>query len=219
MLELIKSRHSVRRYQNRQIQHDKKQILADYINALNCGSNNIIVCYDEPTAFEDPTLHYGRFENANNYIVLIGDKNNLVDSEILLGYLGEKLVLKCQQIGLNTCWVALTYNQNNVPVKLKNNQTIVSVITFGYGLDAGSERLSKTYSDVVDVNIKTKPEWFDDAVKACLYAPTARNKQRFKIVKTETGFEVQKSEEGEYTNIDLGILNCHFDLMQGKTNL
>lgn len=31
------------------------------------------------------------------------------DDQEKAGYYGEKIVLKCQELGLNTCWVAITH--------------------------------------------------------------------------------------------------------------
>ena len=39
--------------------------------------------------------HYGKFENIKNYIAIVGSKNDQEKA----GYYGEKLVLKCQELG------------------------------------------------------------------------------------------------------------------------
>ena len=46
------------------------------------------------------------------YLALVGKKSPKLDE--LCGYYGEKLVLFAQQLGLNTCWAALTYNRRKV---------------------------------------------------------------------------------------------------------
>jgi len=43
--------------------------------------------------------HYGKFENVKNYIAIVGNKNDQEKA----GYYGEKIVLKCPELGLNTC--------------------------------------------------------------------------------------------------------------------
>ena len=35
-----------------------------------------------------------------------------------LGYYGEKIVLKAQEMGLNTCWVAGTFNKKYVKAEI-----------------------------------------------------------------------------------------------------
>lgn len=216
ILELMKSRHSVRKYQDVKIEQEKRDILSKYL--VNKNGVRIVACYDEPKAFESPDVHYGWFVNARNYFVLIGKKNNQLHEE-MLGYEGEKLVLKAQEIGLNTCWVALTYDKEKVPVKIEEDEFVYSVITVGYGFKNGKERPSKTPEDVVKCNTQDAPEWFNLAVEACLLAPTAKNMQRFEIVKEADKYCVVKTAEDFYVNIDLGILKCHFDLIEGTTSL
>lgn len=57
----------------------------------------------------------GFFSNVRNYVALIGKKDAALDEKI--GYYGEKIALRAQQLGLNTCWVALTFSKG----KSKNN--------------------------------------------------------------------------------------------------
>ena len=57
--------------------------------------------------------HYGKFENVKNYIAIVGNKNNQEKA----GYYGEKIVLKCPELGLNTCWVAMTYGKSKAEIK------------------------------------------------------------------------------------------------------
>ena len=45
--------------------------------------------------------HYGNFENCTNYIAMVGKKSADLDERC--GYYGELLVLKAQELGLNTC--------------------------------------------------------------------------------------------------------------------
>ncbi len=53
--------------------------------------------------------HYGKFSGVKNYVAIIGAKSS--DLEEKCGYYGEKIVLKAQQMKLNTCWVAITYKK------------------------------------------------------------------------------------------------------------
>ena len=54
--------------------------------------------------------HYGKFSGVKNYIALIGKKSPSLDERC--GYYGERLVLLAQQLGLNTCWVAMTHGKS-----------------------------------------------------------------------------------------------------------
>lgn len=64
---------------------------------------------DEPKGFDGFMAHYGKFSGVKNYIAVIGKKGR--DLEEKCGYYGEKVVLYAQRLGLNTCWVALTYSK------------------------------------------------------------------------------------------------------------
>lgn len=66
---------------------------------------------NNPEAFDSTLAHYGSFENVQNHIALIGPAGG--DLEERCGYYGERVVLLAQSLGLNTCWVALTYKKKN----------------------------------------------------------------------------------------------------------
>ena len=87
---------------------------------------------NEPKAFSGLMAHYGKFSGVKNYIALIGKKGNDLDEKC--GYYGEKIVLKVQQLGLNTCWVAMTYSKVKTGFKINNGEKLCVVIVVGYGL-------------------------------------------------------------------------------------
>lgn len=60
--------------------------------------------------------HYGKFSGVTDYIALIGRKNDKLNE--ICGYCGEQLVLLAAQLGLDSCWVAMSY------AKVKNAYTI-----------------------------------------------------------------------------------------------
>ena len=107
--EAIRERHSVRSYLTKAIDGDVKTDLLSFIDQCNQESGlHMQLVTDEPKAFDGFMAHYGKFSGVTNYIALIGKKGK--DLEETCGYYGEKVALKAQQLGLNTCWVALTYS-------------------------------------------------------------------------------------------------------------
>lgn len=211
MLDIIKQRHSVRHYKDKKIEETKRKELNKLIADINKESGlNIQACYDEPEAFDTFMAHYGKFEGVKNYIVLIGTKNK--DEQI--GYFGEKLVLKAQELGLNTCWVALTYGKKKTKVIKQKGEKIYCTLALGYGTSRGVEHKSKKPEQVSNVSAGL-PEWFKAAVDAALLAPTAMNQQKFKFV-LENGKVTAKAGFGFYTKIDLGIAKCHFEIGAGQ---
>lgn len=211
MLELMRKRHSVRQYENRPIEEDKKQILNNLVEEINRNSQlNVQIFYDEKEAFNTFMAHYGKFDRVTNYVALIGKKGN--DEKI--GYYGEQIVLKAQELGLNTCWVAMTYGKSKVKTKANSSEKLYCVLALGYGKNQGSEHKIKKPEQVSNVSDKT-PDWFGKGVEASLLARTAMNQQKFKFI-YDNGQVIAKAGFGFYTKIDLGTAKCHFELGAGR---
>lgn len=68
--------------------------------------------------------HYGKFSGVTDYIAMIGPKGK--DLEEKVGYYGERLVLYAQQLGLNTCWVAMTYSKVKSAYTVNPGENFVS---------------------------------------------------------------------------------------------
>ena len=214
LLEAIQARHSVRAYSDRIIEPEKKQILLDKIDEINEESGlHIQLISDEPKAFDGFMAHYGKFSGVTNYIALIGKKTN--DLSEKCGYYGEQLVLLAQQLGLNTCWVAMSYTKVKSAYKIDAGEKLVVVISLGYGGTQGVAHKSKSVKDVS--NSDAAADWFTRGVEAALLAPTAMNQQKFRFEKK--GSKVRASAgTGFYSKVDLGIAKLHFEIGAGKDN-
>ena len=114
ILEIMKARHSVRQYKNQVIESTKRAEINARIKEVNAESKlSIQAFYDEPKCFDSFMAHYGKFENVRNYIAVVGNKNEQEKA----GYYGEKIVLKCQELGLNTCWVAMMHGKSKAEIR------------------------------------------------------------------------------------------------------
>jgi nitroreductase len=202
----------VRRYLDKPIEESARNVIDDYVDIIIKQSGlNIKVCYDEPKAFQTLLAHYGSFRKAVNYVAFIGKK----EAETKVGYFGEAIVLKLQEIGINSCWVAVSYSKRKTPIEMQEGEDILSVVSFGYGETQGVNHRSKKYEDVTEV-VGEKPSWFDLGVEAALLAPTAVNQQKFKIVCDNGKVSIKKNGRGFYQDIDLGILQYHFEAVTGQ---
>lgn len=214
-MELIRERHSVRQYLDKKIPEEIREQLNAYAVKLNAvGGLHMQIIYDEPECFNSRMAHYGKFENTKNYIAMIGKKTP--DLEERCGYYGERLVLKAQELGLNTCWVALTHGKSKAVIGTDEKEVII--IALGYGKTNGSSRKSKSASDVSNLSANS-PVWFKRGVEAALLAPTAINQQKFRF--ELTGSKTVSAKAGLFgTNlkVDLGIVKCHFESGAGKEN-
>lgn len=216
LIEAIEKRHSVRSYEGRPIASETVERLKKFISDCNRESGlSIQLVTDEPKAFAGRLAHYGKFSGVSNYVVLVGKKSKDLDERC--GYFGEKIVLKAQALGLNTCWVGLTYSKVKAAFEVKEDEKTVAVIAIGYGTTQGVTRKSKSAEEVMKVAEVSTPEWFIRGVNAALLAPTALNQQKFSfslsgnVVTAKAGF-------GFFRKVDLGIVKYHFEIGAGTEN-
>ena len=208
----IKTRHSVRRYQNKPLEAEIISALQAEITVCNQESNlHIQLVTNEPKAFNGFMAHYGKFSGVTNYIAMIGAKSSKLSEKC--GYFGERLVLKAQQLGLNTCWVAMTYSKIQNAFVINKGEKLCVIIALGYGETQGTSHKSKAISEVAKVD-QEMPDWFKNGVEAALLAPTAMNQQKFLF--SLSGNQVSaKAGIGFYSHIDLGIVKYHFEVGAG----
>ena len=220
--EAIEARHSVRAYKDQPLSEEIVKVLEDEIVKLNHeGQLHIQLICNEPKAFQGTMAKYGKFRNANNYLVMAGKKSEDLDERV--GYYGEHLVLLAQTLGLNTCWVGLSYSKVLGTYVLEEGEKIACYIAIGYGETQGVGHKIKTVEQVSNASDIT-PSWFKKGVEAALLAPTAVNQQKFSFeyvgmsnnrhqVRAKKGFSMIG-----YTQMDLGIAKYHFEIGAGKVN-
>lgn len=220
--EAIEARHSVRAYKNQPLAEEVVKVLDEQISVLNHEGNlHIQLICNEPKAFQGTLAKYGKFRNANNYLVMIGPKADDLDERV--GYYGEHLVLLAQTLGLNTCWVGLSYSKIPGTYILNEGEKIACYIAIGYGETQGTCHKIKTVEQVSNASDITPP-WFRKGVEAALLAPTAVNQQKFSFeyVGEENGRHKVLAKRGfsmvGYTQMDLGIAKYHFEIGVGKVN-
>lgn len=214
LLEAIDARHSVRAYTGAPIPPETRALLDAF--AADCsreGGLDMFIRYDDPAGFDSRLAHYGSFRNVNNYIVLAGKKN--ADFDFRCGYYGEKLVLYAQQLGLNTCWAALTFNKKRVKELVAPGEVLCMVIALGYGENQGRPHRGKSFADVVSA-ADNAPDWFQSGVEAALKAPTAVNQQKFQFSLDGDEPVLRVKGLGSCLQVDLGIVALHFELGSGR---
>ena len=216
IIQAIQERHSVRRYQDRPIdQAVVEEIKAEIAKINQMSGLNIQMFTNEPKAFKSLLAHYGKFRNAKNYLAIVGEKSEDLDERS--GYYGEKLVLKLQMLGLNTCWVALTFAKGKIPLEIAGGEKLVCVIAFSYGETKGVAHKNKPLQKLYKAS-EPIPQWFQKGMEMAIFAPTAVNQQKFLF--TLLGEREVRAEAtgGFYSQIDLGIVKLHFELGAGKEN-
>ena len=220
--EAIEARHSVRAYKEQPLAENVVKVLEEKIAVLNReGKLHIQLIQNEPKAFLGTMAKYGKFRNVNNYIVMAGQKADDLDERV--GYYGEQLVLLAQTLGLNTCWVGLSYSKVSGTYELGEDEKIACYIAIGYSESQGVSHKIKTVEQVSNISDIT-PLWFKKGIEAALLAPTAVNQQKFSFeyigmrnnrhqVRAKKGFSMIG-----YTKMDLGIAKYHFEIGAGEVN-
>ena len=212
LMEAMQARHSVRQYREEALRKEDAALLREEIEACNAESGlHIQLVCGEPKAFSGLLARYGKFSGVTNYIALVGKKG--LDLSETCGYFGERIVLRAQQIGLNTCWVAMTYSKVPSAFSVGEGEKLCAVIAVGYGKTQGSGHRVKSVREVTEGE-PPFPEWFVSGVEAALLAPTAMNQQKFRFALQGNRVSATAGS-GFYTKLDLGIVKYHFAMGAG----
>ena len=213
--EAILARHAVRSYTDQKIPEDVVSRLKAEIDTCNEQSGlHIQLVTDEPHAFDGMMAHYGKFSGVQNYIALIGPKSSRLEEQA--GYYGERAALLAQTLGLNTCWVAMSFSKGAAKrnLEIESGEKLVCVLALGYGATQGVPHRSKPMEALCRVD-GAMPDWFRAGMEAAMLAPTAVNQQKFLITLSGDRAEA-KSLGGFYSMVDLGIVRYHFEIGSGR---
>ena len=216
-IEAIKNRHSVRAYKDVKIETEILNKIQSEIDLINKHTGlHIQLITDNKDAFDCFWGHYGNFKNVSNFIALAGKSDDGLDEK--LGYYGEKLAILIQTLGLNSCFVGLSYSKKKARVQLDKDEKLRLVLAFGYGETQGNQHKSKDVSKIVKIEKGVGvPKWFEKGVEFAMLAPTALNQQKFEILFDGKNVQI-KAKRGPYSKVDLGIVKYNFEVGAGKEN-
>lgn len=240
-MESIKTRISVRTFDEKEISRDSMDKLIEFIN-------NIEEDYDD---YRFPMINsnvdgkvgtYGVITGANTYIcgIVKKDKPDLVE----LGYLFEKIIIFATSLNLGTCWLGGTFNRSEFAEKvaLKADESFICATPVGYATEKKSikERAMrkmaksdqrKDYNEIffdIDLNPLNKEdlEIYDEALEMLRIGPSASNKQPWRIVKENNLFHLFLERTPGYAKdlgydiqlVDMGIAKYHFEATLAEKN-
>lgn len=214
--EAIVARHSVRQYQERPLEAEIVNRLNEEIAVCNQeGGLHIQLVVDEPRAFSGGMAKYGKFSGVGNYFAMVGPKG----ADEAIGYYGERLVLLAQMLGLNSCWVGLSFKKQPDQYKIADGEKLHCVISLGHGANQGVQHPMRPMEQFVKSALPL-PDWFKRGMEAALLAPTAVNQQKFEfeLVNEHTVTARARFTLIGYGKMDLGIVKYHFEVAAGKEN-
>lgn len=211
MKQAMQQRHTVRKFTSEPLSPELISQLNDRVRANNerLGLAISLKVGDESALPGALKLFFAK--GVRNYFVLAGSDRPGLDED--LGYASADLMLFAQTLGLNTWWIGGTFSRKNVERAVPGKK-VIGIVAVGFGATPGVAHKSKTAAGVSSYEGPI-PQWFADGVQAALLAPTALNKQCFRIA--GEGGKVSVTEDGgAFSGADIGIVKYHFELGAGN---
>lgn len=210
--EAMKQRHMVRKYTDKIIPEELVIKLNERIEENNKRFGLSIKLMINNDKAVNIIIKLLLAKGVKNYIILSGnDSENLAEK---LGYSSADIMLYAQTLGLNTWYVGGTFNR--AVSKYVPGKKVIGIVAIGYGVNNGVAHKSKTIEEVSSYE-GNMPEWFKNGMEASLLAPTALNKQDYKIIGIGNTVKIQINN-GIFTGANKGLIKYHFELGAGKEN-
>ena len=240
--EIIKNRHSVRSYNSEILGEELKSKLEEY--AANIKGPfaaklrlEVLDSLDLEEGAGSKFGTYGIIKGAKTFIAAATQKEE--HSMEQLGYCLEKLMLYAESLGLGTCWMGGTFKRSQFAelIKLKEDEIMPAITPIGYPAEkrgfvekvmrrmAGSDN-RKPWSELFFEGSFDKPlkkeaaGQYAEVLEMVRLAPSASNKQPWRILKQGNEYHIYLQETKGYANalgfnmqkIDIGIAMCHFEM-------
>ena len=207
----MRQRHTVRKFTSEPLSAELISQLNDRVCANNerFGLAISLKVGDESALPGALKLFFAK--GVRNYFVLAGSDRPGLDED--LGYASADLMLFAQALGLNTWWIGGTFSRKNVEQAVPGKK-VIGIVAVGFVVTPGTANKSKMAAEASSYE-GPEPQWFADGVQAALLAPTALNKQCFRIA--GAGNKVSISENGgAFSGADIGIVKYYFELGAGN---
>ena len=250
ILEIIKKRKSRRNYTAKKLTEEETKIFKHFFMENQRGPflNKVrfkIVENNSDVVSGKSLGTYGMIRGARQFIVGAVECSYMCYEDY--GYTMEKNIIEATRLGLDTCWIGITFKKNifSEAIDLKSNEVLPAVSPIGRA--AGRETLIESgVRFLASANKRKKGEelFFDehegiplspektgdyeDCLQAVRLGPSASNKQPWRIVKKQGRFDLYLKPSNRYKNpenpfnlqrLDMGIAMCHFELTAREKGL
>lgn len=242
----IKTRSSVRTYEEKPLSKEDKNKLKAYIESSlsNPFTGNVLFrLLEQKDAVNGEKLGtYGVIKGATDFIGATIEAGELALEA--LGYSFEKLVLYATSIGLGTCWLGGTFKRSSftAAMKVKENELfpVISPVGYPFGKKRVKEFLMrwavkadkrKEWDELFFNEQFSKPLTEKDAGKYAFalemlrLSPSAANKQPWRVLKDKGGYHFYElktfgdNNRIDIQRIDIGIAACHFHMAVLESDL
>lgn len=171
---------------------------------------------------------YGTISGAEWYL-LLGISDSSPFAPLSAGFAMEQVILKATELGLGTCWIALTFNKeafahstdfpegeslkiiSPIGFPAKHRRLLESLTRVSLG---SSNRLSFDklfFNNNFEEPVKESNVYYN-ALQMMRLAPSAKNSQPWRALIKGNDIYFYYINKSESSLLDLGIALCHFDL-------
>ena len=233
VMNIIKSRKSVRTYDERPVSSEHRKMLEEY-------TKEITNPFEIPVEFvfmdaKEHRLSSSVLAGESLYVAGIVEKKSYAD--VAFGYTFEKLVLYAWSLGIGTVWIGGTMKREDFEkaAGLKNGFMMPCISPLGYPAKKRSLKETMMRKGVgADNRIEAEKLFFEstwenplkdegdmsDVLEAVHWAPSAVNRQPWRIILKDDIYHFYEKKDRGYVNentgdlqrIDVGIALCHFTM-------
>ncbi len=229
MTDAILIRHSNRHFTDEHLSIDHSKAVQEFITSLNPPFEHHATISYHVVPKDDSVVY---FKNPRQFVAL--ESENATEEQAKLGFLGELIVLFCESLGIQTCWMGHYKKRQVYDIVYKNskqnkNRKLYCIIVLGYIPDKTSlldrfskRRFSKKHRQVEFFLHKNSLRTFSSKIQFSLElaskAPSAMNTQKwyYLISKNDsrTSIEIGKIKgyqhfKWPYYDIDVGTAAAH----------
>ena len=162
---LIQNRKSVRSFTDRQVPYSEIGKIRDYyrkgVRRLIPHLETQLYFFgtDARAALEGAAGYHQFLVGAPQYLVLLSEKHPL--AHLNAGYMMEDLLLKLNDLELDSCWLTFTDSEEIKGVLgIESSMDVVAIAAFGYGKKT-VKRLRLNIRSMSDVDIKAKYRYME----------------------------------------------------------
>lgn len=248
IFEIIKLRKSVRSYLEEEIEEDELDKIMRDVNKFQGPFRNEVrfelIEKDRASISNEHLGTYGIIQGAKYYLAAIANREEECLYE--LGYATERAILYLTDKNLGTCWMGGTFERANFAsaVELKDDEFLPVVVPFGYikekqsikdrmiRMSAGSDKRTDWGGVFFNGELESPLHPNDagpykSALEAVRVAPSASNKQPWRVIKKGNDYEFYLKPTPGYGDklgfniqeIDIGIAMCHFEMVAIEDDL
>ena len=230
-INAIRLRRSVRSYTGEPLRPSDEKELLEFIATVNhpFGGKARIEYLPVHMGQERVKLGtYGVISGAPSFIAMVYEPGPM--SKIGASAMFERVVLRCAELGIGTCWLGGAFSRGNFKsqCRLGPNEKLPIVSPVGYPspkaikpptppdpalFDRPRQAFGATFFNG-SFNVKLTPQAAEEhylPLEMVRLGPSANNSESWRVLKAPNALHFYKSFSYGFASVDIGIAICHFE--------